>query len=132
MIWSVSTSARSSTVTAPATLRDGLHQLQSRMSTKWPSMAAAAAICGRDEVGAPAAALAALEVAVRGRGAALARAARMSGFIPRHIEQPAVAPVEAGGAEDLVEALRLGLRGAPAAEPGTTIALTRRGAPCGP
>ena len=41
-----------------------------------------------DEVGAAAAALAALEVAVRGRGAALA-GLRMSGFMPRHIEQPA-------------------------------------------
>ena len=37
---------------------------------------------------APAAALAALEVAVGGGGAALA-GGRMSGFMPRHIEQPA-------------------------------------------
>ena len=39
---------------------------------KWPVMAAAAAICGADEVGAATAALAAFEVAVAGGGAALA------------------------------------------------------------
>ena len=71
------------------------------MSTKWPSTAAAAAICGRDEVGAPARALAALEVAVRGRGAALA-GLRMSGFIPRHIEQPALRHSKPARSEDLV------------------------------
>jgi hypothetical protein len=48
----------------------------------------------------------------------------MSGFIPRHIEQPAVRQSKPACAEDLVEALRLGLRADLAAEPGTTIALT--------
>ena len=35
-------------MTGPAMIVDGVHgvQLQSRMSTKWPSIAAAAAICG--------------------------------------------------------------------------------------
>ena len=42
----------------------------------------------RDEVRAPAAALAALEVAVRGGGAALARPRAGRGSSPRHIEQP--------------------------------------------
>ena len=88
---------------------DGLHQLHSRMSTKWPSIAAAAAICGRDEVRAPAAALAALEVAVGGRGAALARLQDVRVHAQAH-RAAGLAPVEAGGAEDLVEALRLGLR----------------------
>ena len=72
-------------------------------------MAAAAAICGRDEVGAPAAALAALEVAVRGRGAALARLEDVGVHAQAH-RAAGDAPVEAGGPEDLVEALRLGLR----------------------
>ena len=46
--------------------------ISSRTSVSRPVIAAAAAIAGREQVGAPAAALPALEVAVRGRGAALA------------------------------------------------------------
>ena len=80
------------------------------MSTKCPSIAAAAAICGRDEVRAPAAALAALEVAVRGRGAALAGLEDV-GVHPQAHRAARGAPVEAGGAEDVVEPLGLGLRG---------------------
>src|SRR3954452_6308734 len=69
--------------------RYGLHaQLQSRMSTKWPSMAAAAAICGLTRwLLAPRPwrpSKLRLEVdATRSPGAAT------SGFMPRHIEQPA-------------------------------------------
>ena len=79
------------------------------MSTKWPSIAAAAAISGRDQVGAPAAPLAALEVAVRGRRAALAGGEDVGVHAQAH-RAAGAAPVEAGGAEDLVEALGLGLR----------------------
>ena len=58
---------------------------------------------------APAASLAALEVAVRGRGAALARAQDVGVHAEAH-RAARHAPVEAGLAEDLVEALGLGLR----------------------
>ena len=39
--------------------------------------------------------------------------ASWSGFIPRHIEQPAQPPLGAGGGEDVVEALGLGLQADP-------------------
>ena len=55
-------------------------------------------------------ALAADEIAVGGRGAALARAPTMSPLVPRHIEQPGVAPLEAGRREDPVEPLGFRLR----------------------
>src|SRR6185437_9224912 len=61
-----------------------------------------------DEVRAHAAALAADEVAVRGRGDALARRAGVAVDADAH-RAPRLAPVEARVAEDLVEALRLGL-----------------------
>ena len=124
MIWSVSTSARSSTATRPRhragtpspgpPARRGAAGAaaltpSSRTSVKWPAIAAAAAIAGLSEVGAAAGALAALEVAVRGRGAALARRPRTSGFMPRHIEQPASRHSKPAAVEDAVEALVLGL-----------------------
>ncbi len=80
------------------------------MSTKWPSIAAAAAICGRDQVGAPARALAALEVAVRGRGAALARREDVRVHARGTSSSPRSRHSKPARAEDLVEALRLGLR----------------------
>src|SRR3954471_19014925 len=58
---------------------------------------------------APAAALAALEVAVGGRSAALARGEDVRVHAQAH-RAARGAPVEAGAAEDLVEALALGLR----------------------
>src|SRR3954462_9042724 len=58
---------------------------------------------------APAAALAALEVAVRGRRAALARGEDVRVHAEAH-RAAGGAPVKAGGAEDLVEALLLRLR----------------------
>ena len=79
------------------------------MSTKRPSIAAAAAICGETRCERaprpwrPSKLRFEVE-ATRSPGAA------MSGFIPRHIEQPGAAPVEAGAPEDLVESLPLGLR----------------------
>ena len=45
----------------------------------------------------------------------------MSGFIPRHIEQPAPRQSNPAPLEDLVESLALGLR-LDLSEPGTTIA----------
>src|SRR5215208_4112043 len=64
---------------------------------------------GADEVRAAARALAALEVAVRGRRAALAglQLVRVHGQAHR---AALAAPVEARGGEDLVQALGLGLR----------------------
>src|SRR5205823_5999234 len=62
-----------------------------------------------DEMGAPAAALAALEVAVRGGRAALAGLEDVGVHAEAH-RAAGRAPVEPGGAEDLVEALALGLR----------------------
>ena len=62
-----------------------------------------------DQMRAPALALAALEVAVRGRRAALARAQDVR-VHPQAHRAAGAAPVEAGGAEDLVEPLGLGLR----------------------
>ena len=76
----------------------------------------------RHEVRAAAAALAALEVAVGGGGAALARRQDVGVHAQAHRAARA-APVEAGGAEDLVQALGLGLRFT-CTEPGTTIAWT--------
>ena len=81
----------------------------SRMSTKWPSTAAAAAIWGLTRCVRPAAALAALEVAVRGRGAALARLQDVGVHSQAH-RAAGLAPLEPGLPEDLVEALLLGLR----------------------
>ena len=111
MIWSVSTSARSSTADRPLIVVDRRPwlQLQSRMSTKRPSMAAAAAICGETRWVRPPRpwrpSKLRFEVeAQRSPGASdvgvHAEAHRAAGD----------APVEAGRAEDLVEALGLGLR----------------------
>src|SRR5581483_7199680 len=64
---------------------------------------------GADEMRAPAGALAAFEVAVRGRRAALARLEPVGVHREAH-RAPGLAPFEAGVAEDAVEALALGLR----------------------
>src|ERR1700704_6007505 len=61
-----------------------------------------------EQVGAHAAALAADEVAVRGRGDALAGEAGIAVHADAH-RAARLAPFEAGLAEDLVESLRLGL-----------------------
>ena len=63
---------------------------------------------GRHEVGAPAPALAALEVAVAGGGGPLADG-QLVGVHGQAHRAARLAPVEAGGGEDLVEALGLGL-----------------------
>src|SRR5215212_7661977 len=108
MIWSVSTSARSSTLTLPATVRMG------SMSVPGPDVDEAPLDGGRsghlrgDQVRTPTAALAALEVAVRGRGAALPRREDVGVHAEAH-RAAGAAPVEARGPEDLVEPLPLGL-----------------------
>src|SRR4029077_10988219 len=63
---------------------------------------------GRHEMGAALVALAALEIAVRGRGAAFA-GAELVGIHRQAHRAPRLAPVEARGREDLVEPLGLGL-----------------------
>src|SRR3954466_6764611 len=108
MIWSVSTSARRSAVTPPEITRTG------SISVPLPDVDEVALDRRRGghlrghEVGAPAAALAALEVAVGGRGAALARRQDVRVHAQAH-RAAGGAPVEARVAEDLIETLGLGL-----------------------
>ena len=82
-------------------------QLQSLMSTKCPSIGRRGGHLRADQVGAPTLALAALEVAVRGRGAALALGERV-GVHPQAHRAARLAPFEAGAAEDIVQALGFG------------------------
>src|SRR3954447_234221 len=108
MIWSVSTSERSSTETGPLIFVTG------SMSVPVPDVDEVAldrrgrGHLRRDEVSAPAAPLAALEVAVARGRAALAGRKRVRVHPEAH-RAAGAAPVEPGGAEDLVEALLLGL-----------------------
>src|SRR3954451_7567298 len=109
MIWSVSTSARRSAVTPPEITRTG------SISVPLPDVDEVALDRRRGghlrghEVGAPAAALAALEVAVRRGRTALARRKDVRVHPEAH-RAARGAPVEAGLAEDLIEPLLLGLR----------------------
>ena len=125
MIWSVSTLTRSSGATDPVcdeasmlVPRPRARRLrpecpvvasQVRTSTKWPAIGGGRRHLRADQVGAPALALAPLEVAVGGRGAALARLQDVRVHAQAH-RAAGLAPVEAGGREDLVQPLRLGLR----------------------
>src|SRR5436305_10137490 len=109
MIWSVSTSWRSSTEIGPAMLRMGSIRLPAPDVDEVPLDGRRGGHLGRDEVRAPAAALTALEVAVRGGGAALAGREDVRVHPEAH-RAAGRTPVEAGAAEDLVEALGLGLR----------------------
>src|SRR4051794_23339017 len=110
MIWSVSTSSRMSVDTGPLTVvKASMVLLAPVADVDEPALdGGRSGHLGRDEVRAAATALAPLEVAVRGRGAALAGAQRV-GVHPQAHAAARAAPVEAGGAEHLVEALRLGL-----------------------
>src|SRR4051794_38524487 len=110
MIWSVSTSARGSAVTDPAIRRTGSigSSLPLADVDEVPGDRRRGGHLRRHEVRAPAAALAALEVAVRGRRAAFARREDV-GVHPEAHRAAGGAPVEARGAEHLVEALALGL-----------------------
>ena len=107
MIWSVSTSLRSSGTAVPVIARTAFIA----GPPEWRS-AGDGGGCrdgGGDEVGAAAAALASLEVAVRGRRAALLRRQLVGVHREAH-RTPRLAPVEPRGAEDLVEAFLLGLQ----------------------
>src|SRR4051795_5485560 len=109
MIWSVSASSRLRTETGPVIV--SMAFIGSAPVADVDEVAFDGGCGGHlraDEVGAPAAALAPLEVAVRGRGAALARLEDVGVHAQAHRAARA-APVEAGGGEDLVEALGLGL-----------------------
>src|SRR3954449_11830065 len=109
MIWSVSTSSRLRTETGPVIV--SMAFIGSAPVADVDEVALDGGRRGHlraDEVGAPAAALASLEVAVRGRGAALAGLEDVGVHAQAHRAARA-APVEARGAEDLVEALLLGL-----------------------
>src|SRR4051794_41704028 len=110
MIWSVSTSSRLRTETGPVIV--SMAFIGSAPVADVDEVALDGGRRGHlraDEVGAPAAALAALEVAVRGRGAALAGLEDVRVHAQAH-RAAGRAPVEAGGPEDLVQALLLGLR----------------------
>src|SRR3954452_25519908 len=100
MIWSVSTSSRMSVETGPETVVNGTMVLLAPVAdVDEPALdGGRGRHLGRDEVRAPAAALAPLEVAVRGRGAALAGAERVR-VHPQAHRAARAAPVEAGGAE---------------------------------
>src|SRR3954454_11431067 len=108
MIWSVSMWSRSRTLTSPEISFTGSISLPLSDVDEVALDGGRGSHLGRDEVGAPAAALAPLEVAVGGRGAALARRqdVRVHAQAHRAARGP---PVEPGGAEDLVEALLLRL-----------------------
>src|SRR5690242_4193136 len=109
MIWSVSTSSRLRTDTGPVIV--SMAFIGSPPLADVDEMAldgGRGGHLGADEVGAPAAPLATLEVAVGGRRTALAGLEDVGVHAQAHRAARA-APVEAGGAEDLVEALGLGL-----------------------
>src|SRR3954462_1857196 len=112
MIWSVSTSSRSSTLTGPSmTVMGSMARVLLAPVADVDEVALDRRGGGhlrRDEVRAPAAALAALEVAVRRRRAALAWLENVGVHAQAHRAARA-APVEAGGREDLVEPFGLGL-----------------------
>src|SRR5688572_26082333 len=96
MIWSVSMSSRSRTVTAPSTTVIGSIGGSAPVADV-DEMALNGGRGGhlrRDEVGAPAASLAALEVAVRRRGAALAGLEDVGVHAQAH-RAAGAAPVEA-------------------------------------
>src|SRR3954465_15062495 len=109
MIWSVSTSSRLRTETGPVIV--SMAFIGSAPVADVDEVALDGGRRGHlraDEVGAPAAALASLEVAVRGRGAALAGLEDVGVHAQAH-RAAGRAPVEAGRLEDLVEPLGLGL-----------------------
>ena len=109
MIWSVSTSARSSTAARAVTRRNGFMLLADGLRVDEVAGESGGGGEGRaDEVRAPALPLAALEVAVRRRRAALARLKDVRVHAQAH-RAAGAAPLEAGGREDPVEALVLRL-----------------------
>ena len=97
---------------------------------QWPSTAVAAATCGRDQVGAAALALPALEVAVGGGRGALPRRELVGVHAQAH-RATRVPPFGAGRREDLVQALVHGLQPRPAPSRARPASARRR-RPCGP
>ena len=87
---------------------DAIAQLQSRMSTKWPSIAAAAAICGETRWVRPPRPWRPSKLRFEVE-AQRSPGCRMSGFMPRHIEQPATRQSKPASRKTSVEALGLGL-----------------------
>ena len=131
MIWSVSTSARSSTATRPGRCRrNGLHA--HRLQRELAHVDEVAGDRGRrrhrraDEMRPPAA----RPGGPRSCGSTSRRSARpaasTSGFMPRHIEQPAWRHSKPAASKTAVEPLLLGLALDRRPSPGTTIARTRR------
>ena len=90
-------------------------------STKCPAIAAAAAIAGLTRWVRPPGALPALEVAIRGRGAALARLEPVGVHAEAH-RAARLAPLEAGVAGRPGRGLRFSACAFTSPEPGTTIA----------
>ena len=110
MIWSVSTLLRGSGAARPAIVETFLMTKSSRRRSALRSQLPRPSRA--DQVGAAAAALPPFEVAVRGRGAALAWQQDVRVHAEAH-GAAGVAPFKAGGLEDLVEAFGLGLQSSP-------------------
>src|SRR5271165_689431 len=110
MIWSVSTSARSRWLIAPEMVSIASTGQRSSRSVPAPYVHEAPLDRGRgghlggDEMGAPAPPLAALEVAVGGRGAAFPGLQDV-GVHPQAHRTPGRPPFEAGLGEDPVQSL---------------------------
>src|SRR4051812_5180597 len=100
----------------------GLHQLHSRMSTKWPSIAAAAAIWGETRCVRPPRPWRPSKLRFE-VDAQRSPGCRMSGFMPRHIEQPAVRQSKPAARNTRSRPSASACR-RPCSEPGTTIAST--------
>ena len=112
MIWSVSTSERSSGTAVPVTMRDGFHggppQSRSAGAAKWPAMAVAAATAGETRWVRPPRPWRPSKLRFDGGRAPLA-GGELVGVHGQAHRAARLPPVEAGGGEDLVEALGLGL-----------------------
>src|SRR3712207_1032033 len=112
MIWSVSTSERRSGMTLPAWVVNlsmaGLRLSQIGRGGQLAGHGGGGGDLGRDQMGPPALALPALEVAVGRGGGALARVQRVRVHAQAH-RAAGEAPLGARVQEDLVQALLLGL-----------------------
>src|SRR5258708_11159775 len=109
MIWSVLTFAMSSGAATAVSVRNGSMATSERADVG--ELAGDGGGGGHrraEQVGARALALAALEIAVRGRGAALARGDPVARHADAH-RAAGFAPLEAGGDEDAVEPFGLGV-----------------------
>src|SRR3954451_16146677 len=117
MIWSVSTAVRRSGTATPVCVVNGsMSHLRRGQDIRWRAQGAAdrgrRGDDGRDEGGAAALALPALEVAVRGRGAPLPRR-QLVRVHPETHGAAGEAPLRPEVGEDLVEPLGLGVEAHP-------------------